>query len=176
MTTKAAGQSVTRSPTAPPPRTLIIGLGNPVLTDDSVGLHVAQRLRDELRNQPNLDVVEDHWGGLRLMERMVGYERAIVIDAICTHTQPPGTVRVLHVDDIPTQRSASAHDVHLAAALALGRQGGAALPRDDDIRLVAIEAAEVTTFSEDCTPPVEASIGPAMHVVLGLLASWRHDS
>ena len=162
-----------RSISARSPRTLIIGLGNPLLTDDGVGLRVAQHLHSLLAHQPGVEIVEDHWGGLRLMERMVGYERAIVVDAICTGQSPPGTIRVLAVDDIPTQRSDSAHDVHLPAALELGRQSGAALPANDDIRLVAIEAAEVITFSEDCTPLVEASIERAAQVVLGLLASWR---
>ena len=69
-------------------KTLIIGLGNPIVSDDSVGLRVADQLKTLLADRPDVDVAEDCWGGLRLMERMIGYDRAIVIDAICTVRRP----------------------------------------------------------------------------------------
>ena len=65
-------------------KTLILGLGNPLVTDDSVGLRVAEQLKPLLADRPEVEVAEDYWGGLRLMERMIGFDRAIVIDAICT--------------------------------------------------------------------------------------------
>ena len=148
---------------------LVLGLGNPLVCDDSVGLRVASRLAARLADRPEIDVSEDHWGGLRLMERMVGYDRVIVIDAICTGA-PPGTLHRLNPASIPTQKSASAHDVNLPTALAFGRQGGLRLPRDEDIQLVGIEAEDVLTFCERCTPAVEAAIEPAVAEVLRMLA------
>ena len=75
-------------------KTLVLGLGNPIVTDDAVGLRVAQALKPLLTHCPDIDISEDHWGGLRLMERMVGYNRAIIIDAICTGSLP-GTIHHL---------------------------------------------------------------------------------
>ena len=152
------------------PKTLILGLGNPLLGDDSVGLRVARDLRK--RGPGPFCVDEDYCGGLRLMERMIGFERAIIVDACCTGAAP-GTVRVLPADALPTRHTTSAHDVDLAAALALGRSAGAALPAPRNIRVVAIEAAQCLTFQEECTPAVAASIGPARDAVLALLADWR---
>ncbi len=149
-------------------KTLILGLGNPLVSDDSVGLRVAQQVARRLRDRPDIEVGEDYWGGLRLMERMVGYDRAIVVDAICTGA-PPGTLRRLCPTSIPTQRSASAHDVNLPTALALGRQSGAHLPPDEAIVLVGVEAADVLTFSEECTPSVAAAIPRAVEEVLAVL-------
>lgn len=149
-------------------KTLVIGLGNPLVTDDSVGLRVAAELRHRLAGRPDVEVEEDYWGGLRLMERMVGFERAIVIDAICTGAAP-GTIHRLRLDSIPTQRSASAHDVNLPTALALGRAAGLALPQDDDILLVGIEAEDILSFGERCTPAVQAAIGPAVELVVQAL-------
>ena len=106
---------------------LVLGLGNPLVSDDSVGLRVAAELKSRLADRPEIDVGEDYWGGLRLMERLVGYERAVVIDAIRTGA-PPGTIHFLRPDALPTQRSASAHDVNLPTALALGRHAGLRLP------------------------------------------------
>jgi len=149
-------------------KTLVLGLGNPLVTDDSVGLRVAARLQPLLADLPDVEVSEDYWGGLRLMERMVGFDRAIVIDAICTGASP-GTIHRLTPDSIPTQRSASSHDVNLPTALALGRSAGLHLPRDADILLVGIEAEDILSFGEECTPAVEAAIAPAVEEVLLIL-------
>ena len=149
-------------------KTLILGLGNPLITDDSVGLRVAAELRRILAGRPGVDVDEDYWGGLRLMERMAGYDRAIIVDAIATGA-PPGTIHHLAPGSMATQRSASAHDVNLPTALALGRQAGLQLPADELILLVGIEAEDILTFGERCTPAVEAAIGPAVRDVLDAL-------
>lgn len=153
-----------------PVRTLVIGLGNPLISDDSVGLRVAQHLRTRLAHCPHVDVMEDYWGGLRLMERMIGYQRAIVVDAICSGA-PPGTIHRLSPDMLATQRSASAHDVNLPTALAFGRQAGAPLPQDADVRLVGIEALDVVNFSEQCTPAVAAAIPQVVEEVVQLVES-----
>ena len=145
--------------------TLIIGLGNPLVTDDSVGLRVAAELRQHLAGRPDVEVAEDYWGGLRLMEQMVGYDRAIVIDAICSGA-PPGTIHHLAPGDIPTQRSASSHDMTLPTALALGRQAGLQLPQDEAILLVGIEADDILNFGETCTPAVAAAVSRAVADVL----------
>lgn len=155
-----------------PPRTLVLGLGNALLGDDSVGLRVVQHVQSHLEFHPDIDVDEDTGGGLRLMERLIGYDRAVLVDAQCSGGEP-GTVDVLPVDVIPTQHSHSAHDVNLRMALELGRRAGARLPATDAIRLVTIEILPAWTFSEECTPAVEASIGHATQTVLALLTAWR---
>lgn len=155
---------------SPESKTLIIGLGNPIVSDDSVGLRVAQRLRVILSDRNNVDVTEDHWGGLRLMERMIGYDHAIVIDAISTGAAP-GTVHRLAPNSIPTQKSASAHDVNLPTALAFGRRAGAHLPTDENIQLVGIEAEDVINFGDQCTPAVEEAIPRAVAEVIQMLDS-----
>lgn len=148
--------------------TLILGLGNPIVSDDSVGLKVADVLKERLSGREGIEVSEDYWGGLRLMERLVGCDRAIVIDAICTGS-PPGTLHRLSPDDIGTQRSASAHDVNLATALQFGRAAGVSLPANDRIILIGIEAENVLDFGERCTPAVEAAIPKAVEMVMEIL-------
>ena len=149
-------------------KTLILGLGNPLITDDSVGLRVAEELKPRLADRTDIEVSEDYWGGLRLMERMVGFDRAIVIDAIQTGAAP-GTIHQLTPDGIPTQRCASAHDVNLSTALEFGRQAGMRLPENRHIQLVGIEAQDILTFGERCTPSVQAAIPRAVEAVLHIL-------
>ena len=161
---KAAGAGLRRGPG----KTLVIGLGNPIVSDDSVGLRVVEQLRPLLEDRQGVDVVEDYWGGLRLMEQMIGYRRAVVIDATYTGAAP-GTIHHLSTDSIATQKSASAHDVNLPTALAFGRQAGAALPADEDVHLIGIEAEDLVNFNEQCTPAVAAAIPRAVQEVIRLL-------
>jgi len=149
-------------------KTLVLGLGNPLLRDDSIGLRVAQELRDQFEGDPDVEVGEDYWGGLRLMERMIGFDRVIIIDAILTNTEP-GTIHLLSLDDIPTQRSASAHDVNLPTALEFGRRVGAVLPPASKITLIGIEAADVQTFDETLTPELERALPHAVEAVLSAM-------
>ena len=98
------------------------------------------------------------------------YDRAIVIDAICSGAAP-GTIHHLATGDMPTQRSASSHDMTLPTALALGRQAGLQLPEDEAILLVGIEADDILNFGETCTPAVAAAVPRAVADVLAVLDS-----
>lgn len=155
-------------------RTLVLGLGNPLVTDDSIGLRVVEQLKPLLADRPDVEVSEDYWGGLRLMERMIGFDRAIVIDAIRTG-DPPGTIHRLTAEGIATQRSASAHDVNLATALEFGRQAGAQVPENRHVQLVAVEVEDILTFGETCTPAVEAAIPKAIAAVLETLSGMSQE-
>ena len=139
-------------------------------SSQTIALDFGSRIasRPGWQDATHVDVTEDYWGGLRLMERMIGYDRAIVVDAICTGATP-GTIHHLTVDMMATQKSASAHDVNLPTALAFGRQAGAHLPADEDVRLVGMEAEDVINFSDQCTPAVAAAIEPAVDEVVRLL-------
>ncbi|NDJ76168.1 MAG: hydrogenase maturation protease [Chloroflexi bacterium] len=151
-------------------RPIVIGLGNPILTDDAIGWRVADVVRNALAPDLQVDIVQVCLGGLSLAEMLVDYHRAIIIDAIMTRDGQPGTVYHLHLTDLPgTLNSASAHDTNLTTALNALRRLGAVVPADGAIEFVAIEAQDVLTFSETCTPAVEASIPSAANTVLRLL-------
>ncbi len=166
-------------------KTLIVGLGNPILGDDGVGWRVAERVQQHLQ-LPNTDLpasVEGSQrleidvdcvslGGLSLMEHLIDYERAILIDSIGTGQKPIGAVYHFRLDDLydPTSgHTTAAHDVSLMSAIQIGRSMGAALP--DRIDVVAIESPYVYDFSEELTPPVAAAVPQAVELVMNLLNS-----
>ncbi len=160
-------------------KTIVVGLGNPILTDDGAGVKVAYALKEALRDQMGdheITVTEASIGGLRLMELLEGYERAIIVDTIQTHNgQPAGTIYRLTLEDLqsisPTQHSASAHDTSLVNALETGRRLGIQLPQKIDI--LAIEAENVLDFSEEPTPAVAAAIPQATVAVLEILQTHQ---
>ncbi len=144
-------------------KTLVLGLGNPLLGDDAIGLKVAALVRERLGERDGVDVAEEEAGGLRLMERMTGYDRAVLVDA-CLSGGTPGAIRRIGPDELPTQRTAIAHGIDLPRALALGRSLG--LPMPEVVRVVAIEAESVHEFRESMTPAVAAAIESAVAAVL----------
>jgi hydrogenase maturation protease len=172
-------------PVRPCQRTLVLGLGNPILRDDGVGWRVVEALSVPLRSLPwtQARAGYEDWlefdcvslGGLALMERMVGYERVVLVDAIQTASGAAGTVYRLALDDLPTLHANAAHDATLKEALALGHRLGVALPASDEIAIIAVEAADVLDFGENLSPAVEAAVPEATQLVLKTLKLNREE-
>ncbi|MBI5713137.1 MAG: hydrogenase maturation protease [Chloroflexi bacterium] len=64
-------------------KTVVIGLGNPILGDDGVGWRVVEAVQEQI-NDSSVDVDCAAVGGITLMEHLIGYDRAILIDAVIT--------------------------------------------------------------------------------------------
>jgi len=159
-------------------KTLLIGLGNPILTDDAIGWHVVEQARDNFE-LGDVDIQLACVGGLSLAELMIGYERVIIVDSIITKRHLPGTMYRLSLASLPTcalpisdtLNSSSAHDTNLITALEALRRFNAPVPDNNAIEFVAVEALDVWTFGEGCTPDVAASIPTAAERVWALLQS-----
>lgn len=151
-------------------RVKVIGLGNPILTDDGVGIYAVRLVKRWLPPKADVAIAELAVGGLELMEAMIGYDRVILVDAIWQPAQPPGALFHFTAEALPdTMNSASAHDIDLPGALAAGRRMGVPLPADAAIDIVAVCAREVLTFGDAPTPPVLAAVPVAAAHVLALL-------
>ena len=72
-------------------KTLVLGLGNPILSDDGIGCHVAKFLKDRLK-EPGVDVMEASLAGLDFLDLLTAYDRAIIIDAIQTGEGTAGQI------------------------------------------------------------------------------------
>jgi len=150
-------------------KTLVLGLGNPILGDDSVGLRVTRALEGVL-NKEQVTIMEASLAGLNLLELLVDFKKAIIIDAIQTGEGKVGQVYRLEPEAFnATRHTASPHDVNFATALELGNRLGLALPQQ--IVIFAIEVENVTSFSEKCTPEVERAIPVVADMVMAELAT-----
>jgi len=142
--------------------TLVLGMGNPILSDDGVGLEVARRLQ-EGPLPDGVDVQQSEVAGLRLLELLKGYDKVVIVDALRTGRAPGDVVRYEARDFRGGHRYGSAHSIGLETALELGRRMG--LPMPDDVTVFAIEAADVETFGEEFSPPVAAAAGKVVELV-----------
>ncbi len=154
-------------------KTLVAGIGSIILGDDGVGVHAARQLKARGLG-PEIDVAELGTAGLGLLDIAQGYERLILLDAMVSGA-PPGTVHQLSGDQLNRAvHLGPGHDADLSTAVALGqRLLGTYMPRE--VRVIAVEAAELNRFSERLTPEVAAAV-PAVvdaveHLVMRPLAS-----
>jgi hydrogenase maturation protease len=151
----------------PVSKTLVLGLGNPILTDDGVGIHIVRAAARRCSPVNSMVFAEASLGGLRLLDFLAGYDRVIMVDAIQTLDGQPGDIYQLGPGDLQTSlHSSSTHDLSLPGALALGRALGMKLPREEAIVLIAVEVDDILTFGPVCTPAVTSAIPFAVEAVL----------
>ena len=151
-------------------KVLILGIGNPILTDDAVGILVVRELGDV-----NADVEEASIGGHLLLDLIRGYDKVIIVDAVqdIDKEREPGTIIMLQENDIKgTLHSSSSHDVSFSEAIRLGRT---LFPDEmpSEIVAVGIEVNDTQTFSETPTDAVARAVPGAVKTVKDLLENWR---
>jgi len=138
-------------------RTLLLGMGNPILCDDAVGVRLARDFQQQLSGIPGLEIVaECPLGGLNLLDVLEGYETVIVLDAMMTAQGEPGDW--CHFTAAALRESlnlTSIHDANFATVLHLGRRLGMELPESENIHIFAVKAVKVLDFSDRMTPELE---------------------
>jgi len=148
-------------------KVLILGMGNPIASDDAVGLLVIDRLRDTIQH-PDIVTKKTERGGLTIIDLMQDFDVAIVVDSIKTGHHPPGSIIHFKVEEFDfTPRSAAVHDVSFFQAIELGRKMGFSMP--EQIEIISIEIVNNSVVSEDLTPVVKAAIKPTVGKIKSLL-------
>ncbi len=149
--------------------TILIGLGNPLLTDDAVGIRVAKSLASE--SWTDVDIEEASVGGMELVEMMLGYDRAVVVDSIITGKHEIGTIYKITPEDFKETRNVSnLHNVGFLQALNIWSEtGDDIIPQD--IVIYAVEVDDVYTFSETMTPGVEEALPKVIEQVRNELSN-----
>lgn len=149
-------------------KTLVLGIGNPILGDDGIGCYVARELaRKVISEDVAVEVVS--LDGLALLEHILGYRRLIVIDAIITDTGV-GQVYQLKPEDLKesTNLPALLHQVNLATTIQLGRR---LFPDEmpEEIILFAVGIQGIANVTEEITAEVKKAGMRAIELVLSEL-------
>ena len=135
-------------------KTLILGLGNPILTDDGVGIEIAQKIAEE---RPDLEVVETCEAGLALLDYIAGHDKLIIIDSIRTEDGRPGELYKLELGDFKAATALSfSHGVDIASAFKVAEGLGYKIPRN--VTIYAVEVKDNSTFGQGCTEEVSKRI------------------
>ena len=105
-------------------KTLILGMGNPILCDDGVGHHIARALKGSF---PNAEVRTVNMIDLHLLEMMTDFDRVFIVDALLSRDDDIGTVKKL-TPEAGTLHLVSSHGLHFMELLELGRELQYTLP------------------------------------------------
>src|ERR1035437_2176755 len=135
---------------------LLLGLGNDILTDDAVGLHVVHELQRELAGHPAIDCRQTTEMGLALLDFITGYRAVAIVDSIQTGKAPPGFLHELDATALNQLTGRTPHFVGVSETLALGKQLG--LPMPEQVRVFAIEVEDPFPLGTALTPALQAAL------------------
>jgi len=146
-------------------KTIIIGVGNPILCDDGVGIHVVKQLK-HLIDDPNVTIDEALTGGMNLLDLLLGYDKAILIDAINIKNAKNGDVRRFILNELSPVHSNNPHDVSLVEALELAEKlGEDRIPRE--IVVIGIVLKEMPyLFGEKLSSEIAKAVPKAVKMAL----------
>jgi hydrogenase maturation protease len=154
-----------------PEKILILGIGNYLMGDEGVGVHVANRLINEAL-PANVDVVDGGTGGFHLLGYFEGYETIILIDATLDDN-PNGTIRLIKprfAQDFP--KAMSTHDIGLkdmVSALQL-------LGKMPNIQLFVVSIESLQQQGIELTPEIDAVVPSLIEKIKILLTEIRRDA
>jgi hydrogenase maturation protease len=137
-------------------KTALVGLGNPAHGDDGIGPVVARLVYDLLRNPADIDLLEHAASGFSLAERLVGYQRAVIVDALTDAQAEVGTVTQVEIQEPPDYSFLSFHTAGFHDILTLARTVGLEVPVA--IVLYGITIREPETFSENLSAELAARL------------------
>ncbi|GAB4377439.1 MAG: HyaD/HybD family hydrogenase maturation endopeptidase [Calditrichia bacterium] len=146
---------------------LILGIGNLLMGDEGIGVHVVRRLNEI--GPKDIDIVDGGTGGFHLLEFFQNYKKILLIDATIDN-QPPGTVTVLRPrfsSDYPP--TLTAHDIGLKDLL----DAVYLLDKQSDITLFAISISPLDKMGTELSPEVENRIPEIIKRILDYIQEMK---
>jgi hydrogenase maturation protease len=147
-------------------KSIILGLGNPLFSDDAVGLLVARSIKYRITDE-DVAVAEATAAGLDVLDIITGYEKAIIVDAVQTSQNKPGTIYRFELDQFSTTKEECPHNIDFLTSCQLGKKLGLALPAE--IIVFGIEVENISDLNEECTPLVKAAIPDCVDMIMAEL-------
>ena len=156
-------------------KTIVLGVGNPILQDDGVGIHVANQLKQHVKD-PDITIDEAMTGGMNLLDLIVGYDKAILIDAINIRDAEDGEVKRVLLSDLSSVHSDNPHDVSLLEALKLAKTlGENNIP--SEIVIIGIVLKKIPyVFGEKLSPKIAAAVPKAIEMTLTEIGKNLNES
>jgi len=150
--------------------TVVIGLGNPIMADDGVGIAALERLR-AAGAPAGVELVDGGTWGMNLLPVIEAAGKLVLMDAIDAGGEP-GTLHVLERARIPRYLATkiSPHQVDLCDVLALAELRGT-LP--EDTVAIGLQPARVE-MSCELSEAVRVRVDDLVAAVTDRLASWGH--
>lgn len=157
--------------TCNPCRTLVVGLGNPLMADDGLGLAALERLREEWEVSADVTLTDGGTWGMMLLPCIEEAEELLLLDAVRAGCDP-GTVIGLGREELPRYFShkISPHQIDLREVLAVAELRDRLPGR---IAVVGVEP-ELVEMRHGLSPSVEMQVGEVVRLAVERLQAWGH--
>ncbi len=142
----------------------VLGCGNVLVGDDGIGIRVIEKLQ-AMELPPDVEVIDAGVGGLAILSWIEDADRVIIIDAVQTGNEPPGTVYRFTDKELPPSSMfmLSLHDLNLVDTLNVGRL---VQKMPEEVVIIGVEVRRVAEFTKELTPEVEAAMPEVIDLVL----------
>lgn len=153
-------------------RTLVVGVGSPLMADDGVGVVAVERLRQALGEVDGVAFLDGGTWGMQLLPEIEEAERLLLLDAIHGGV-PPGTVVRLSKEELPRllYHKVSPHQIDLREVFALAELRGT-FP--DQAVALGVEPAMIE-LREGLSPAVESALPKLLRAAVAQLEAWGHE-
>lgn len=154
-----------------PPRALVLGLGNPFMGDDGVGIAALELLRARWTLPPSVEAVDGGTWGMNLLHLVEATDQVLLLDAIAAGGTP-GTLVILEREQLPRyfHQKLSPHQIDLREVLAVAELRGN-LP--ERIAAVGLEPAEVR-WGDGLSPAIAGQLDRLVEAAVSRLRQWGH--
>jgi len=150
------------------PKILILGLGNDLLSDDAIGLLVVRDLKKQ--QNTNFEIIETAEHGMALLDYFIGFDSAILVDAIQTKSVPVGTIHEMDESDLNEVFAPSPHFSGLPEMIHVAREMNLDFPKQ--FKIFAIEVADVLTMGGEVSPKVYDAIAEIQPKITKQIQLW----
>lgn len=153
-------------------KTIILGVGNQILGDDGVGIHVVNEVKKQIKN-PNITIDDAITGGMNLLDLIVGYDKAIIIDAVKSDHGEHGKVKRIPLSDFNTMHSCNPHDVSLMQAIEMAKKmGEKKIPKE--IIIIGVMMKNIPCeFGEELSKKIQKAVPKAVELTLNEIKKLR---
>jgi len=150
---------------------LVLGIGNLLWADEGFGVRCVEALHQRYEWPPGVQLLDGGTQGLYLVNDVCAARRVLVLDAI-DFGDPPGTLRVVRGDDVPSFAIAKKMSMHqtgfqdvLAAAAMMGHS-------PDEVVLIGVQPEQLEDFGGSLTPKVSARLDDVVAEAVKELTAW----
>lgn len=153
-------------------RTLVLGIGNTLLSDEGIGVHVVQALGPSLGSRPDVTLLDGGTLSFTLAGPIAAADALIVVDAANIRAAP-GNWIMLEGEEMDAfltgNRKASVHEVGLADLRAIAMLSE---HWPQKRAMVAIQPQRVD-WGEHPTPAVATAVQPACAAIIQRIGAWQ---
>jgi len=153
-------------------KTIILGVGNLILGDDGVGVHIVNEVKKQIQD-PNITIDEAITGGMNLLDLILGYDKAIIIDAVKSEKSETGIVKRIPISDFNTMHSCNPHDVSLIEAIKMAKKlGETKIPKE--IVIIGVMMKEIPCeFGEKLSKDIAAAVPKAVEMTINEIKNCK---